>query len=67
VNRKYFHAEATRAFREKFTPARGAFHPGKVYDVLGWFSPSVIMVKILLQKVWERKIVWDDEGTTRHT
>ena len=33
----------------------------KVYDVLGWFSPCVIKVKILLQKVWERKISWDDE------
>ena len=27
----------------------------KVYDVLGWFSPSIIKVKILLQKVWERR------------
>ena len=33
----------------------------KVYDVLGWFSPCVIKVKILLQKVWERKIGWDEE------
>ena len=33
----------------------------KVYDVLGWFSPSVIKMKILLQNVWERKIDWDDE------
>ena len=33
----------------------------KVYDVLGWFSPSVIKMKILLQNVWERKIGWDDE------
>ena len=33
----------------------------KVYDVLGWFSPFVNKVMILLQKVWERKIDWDDE------
>ena len=33
----------------------------KVYDVLGWFSPCIIKVKILLQKVWERKIDLDDK------
>ena len=33
----------------------------KVYDVPGWFSPTTIKMKILLQKVWERKIDWDDE------
>ena len=33
----------------------------RVCDVLGWFSPSVINMKIHLQNVWERKIDWDDE------
>ena len=32
----------------------------KTYDVLGWFSPSIIKAKILLQRVWESKIGWDD-------
>ena len=32
----------------------------KTYDVLGWFSPSIIKSKILLQKLWERRIDWDD-------
>jgi len=32
----------------------------KTYDVLGWFSPSVILMKILLQRTWERKVDWDD-------
>ena len=32
----------------------------KVFDVLGWFAPAVISVKILLQRVWEEGIVWDD-------
>ena len=32
----------------------------KTFDVLGWFSPSIIKVKILLQRVWELKIGWDD-------
>ena len=32
----------------------------KTYDILGWFSPSTIKVKILLQQLWEQKIGWDD-------
>ena len=32
----------------------------KTYDVLGWFSPSIIKSKIFLQKLWERRIDWDD-------
>ena len=32
----------------------------KTYDVLGWFAPSVIYVKILLQRLWEKGVAWDD-------
>ena len=32
----------------------------KTYDVLGWFAPSIIKVKILFQRVWESKVDWDD-------
>ena len=32
----------------------------KTFDVLGWFSSSIIKAKILLQRVWESKIGWDD-------
>ena len=32
----------------------------KTFDVLGWFSPATIKVKILLQQLWEQKIDWDD-------
>ena len=32
----------------------------KTFDVLSWFSPATIKVKILLQRVWELKIDWDD-------
>ena len=31
----------------------------KVFDVLGWFSPTIIQVKILLQRVWEERVGWD--------
>lgn len=33
----------------------------KVFDVLGWFSPVTIKMKILLQRVWEAKIEWDEQ------
>ena len=33
----------------------------KTFDVLGWFSPTVIKVKILLQRLWEQKVDWDDQ------
>lgn len=32
----------------------------RIFDVLGWFSPAVIKVKILYQRLWEQKVDWDD-------
>lgn len=32
----------------------------RTFDVLGWYSPTIIMAKILLQKLWLEKIGWDD-------
>ncbi len=32
----------------------------KVFDVLGWFAPATLSMKILLQRVWEERIGWDD-------
>ena len=32
----------------------------KVFDVLGWYVPVVVKMKILLQRVWELKVSWDD-------
>ena len=36
----------------------------KTYDVLGWFSPTTIKVKILFQKHWELNVGWDDPVPT---
>lgn len=36
----------------------------KVFDALGWFSPVVIKVKILLQRLWEEGLGWDDSAPT---
>ena len=32
----------------------------KTFDVLGWFAPTIIKAKILLQRVWEARIGWDN-------
>ena len=32
----------------------------KVFDVLGLFSPAMVKMKILLQRLWEIKLDWDD-------
>ena len=32
----------------------------KTFDIVGWFSPTIIKAKILLQQLWEEKVDWDD-------
>ena len=32
----------------------------KVFDALGWFAPTTVKMKILLQRVWESGVGWDD-------
>ena len=36
------------------------FDVAKIFDALGWFAPSVIKMKIMLQTLWESKVGWDD-------
>ena len=36
----------------------------RTYDVLGWFAPAIITVKILLQRLWEERVQWDDTVPT---
>ena len=32
----------------------------KIFDVFGWFLPIIIKMKIILQRLWEAKLNWDD-------
>lgn len=36
----------------------------KIFDVLGWFAPAIVSMKILLQRVWELGVDWDDPVPT---
>ena len=38
----------------------------KLYDIMGWFGPVSLYVKILLQQLWESKLVWDDPIPAEH-
>ena len=33
----------------------------KTFDVLGWFAPATILMKIQFQHLWEIKLEWDEE------
>ncbi len=46
-----------------FTPTkRGIISDiAKTFDVLGWIAPSIILMKILYQRLWEVKIAWVEE------
>ncbi len=32
----------------------------KTFDLLGWFAPCMILVKIILQDIWKLKLAWDN-------
>ena len=32
----------------------------KTFDILGWHAPAIVKIKILLQKMWQRKLEWDE-------
>ena len=53
---------AVGAFPSKHTLTKRALasNIARVYDILGWYSPSVIKVKVLLQQLWVFKINWGD-------
>ncbi|XP_059047432.1 uncharacterized protein LOC131842884 [Achroia grisella] len=36
----------------------------KLYDPLGWIAPTVILAKILIQRLWLTGMQWDDEVPT---
>ena len=47
-------------FKQSPTKREIASSAAKVFDILGWFSPSIVLVKILLQRIWEMGTGWDE-------
>ena len=45
---------------DKPTKRKIASDVAKTFDLLGWFAPCTIVVKILLQDLWKLKLAWDD-------
>ena len=33
----------------------------KTFDVMGWLTPAILPMKILIQELWEMKIDWEDK------
>ena len=48
------------SFHSQITKRILVLNIAKVFEVLGWFSPTIISMKILLQGVWELRIDWDE-------
>lgn len=46
--------------QDKWTKRALSSDIAKTFDVLGWFAPVVIKAKILLQRLWEEGLGWDD-------
>ena len=46
--------------RENLTKRLLTSDIARTFDILGWFAPAIIKVKILLQRLWEEGIDWDD-------
>ncbi len=32
----------------------------RTFDVLGWIAPAILLLKLLLQRLWELQLAWDD-------
>ena len=45
---------------DKPTKRKIASDVAKTFDLLGWFAPCTIMVKVLLQDLWRLKLAWND-------
>ena len=46
-----------------FTPTKQGIIAdiARTFDVLGWISPSVVLMKVLYQHLWSEDLAWDEE------
>ena len=55
-----FRLTIAKSFSSNLTKRTLVSNIAKVFDILGWFSPATIKIKILLQRVWEAQVDWDE-------
>ena len=60
ANTDCFRISITEASMEITTKRALASEIAKTYDILGWFAPSVVLAKVLLQRLWECGVAWDE-------
>ena len=46
---------------DKLTKRRLVSDIAKTFDILGWFSPTLVKTKILLQRTWGVGVDWDQD------
>ena len=45
---------------EVITKRALVFDVARTFNIIGWFAPAVVKVKILLRRLWESGVGWDD-------
>ncbi len=54
------HVASPNTIPEKTTKRVIASVVGKVFDILGMYSPFTILAKLLLRRLWQLKVSWDE-------
>ena len=55
-----FHVTVSQSpSRDRMTKRQLLSDISRLFDVLGWFSPTIVKVKILQQRLWELGLGWD--------
>ena len=59
-----FHVSISQEAALLISTKRGlASDIARTHDILGWFTPSIVVTKVLLQQLWEANLDWDGEVT----
>ena len=61
TNHSLYVCVGTISVNEIYTKRQVITDIARTFDVLGWFSPVTILMKIMFQKLWELKLEWDEE------
>ena len=60
ANFNYFRLTIASCLSGDLTKRALVSHIAKIFDALGWVAPVTVKAKILLQRLWEEGIGWDE-------